>query len=240
MNVKNHDHYANQKVDVEQVVKTHGELVRKIAWHIHGRTSHATEIEDIIQIGFAGLINAAHQYTLKDGATFSTYAGIRIKGEIIDYLRKSSNLCRTTIKMKKAYDLAVSALQTQLLRTPTSQEISQKMDISEAELEEWERAFQANSHESLDSVYDQYSIWYASEDDTPEQMLGNTELKAVLRQALDTLDGKEALVIQLYYVEELNVLEVAEVMEVSPGRVSQIKKSAVEKLRDFIKSAQAL
>lgn len=142
--------------------------------------------------------------------------------------------------MKKAYDLAVSALQTQLLRTPTSQEISQKMDISEAELEEWERAFQANSHESLDSVYDQYSIWYASEDDTPEQMLGNTELKAVLRQALDTLDGKEALVIQLYYVEELNVLEVAEVMEVSPGRVSQIKKSAVEKLRDFIKSAQAL
>jgi RNA polymerase sigma factor for flagellar operon FliA len=238
--MKKHDHYANQSVDVDEVVKTHGNLVKKIAWHIHGRTSHATEIEDIIQIGFAGLINAANQYTLKDGATFSTYASIRIKGEIIDYLRKSSNLCRTTIKIKKEYNRVVSDLQTKFLRSPSSKEISEAMNISETELEEWERAFQANSHESLDNVYDQYSIWYASEEDSPEQILGNAELKEVLKQALVKLAEKEALIIQLYYVEELNVLEIAEVMEVSPGRVSQIKKSAIAKLRDFIKASQAL
>ena len=69
------DHYANQKTDVDELIKTHGDLVRKIAWQVHGRTRHATEIEDIMQIGFTGLVNAAQQYTRKEGATFATYAG---------------------------------------------------------------------------------------------------------------------------------------------------------------------
>ena len=83
MNTAKRDHYARQKNDVDDLIKRHSELVRKIAWQVHGRTSHTTEIEDLMQIGFAGLINAAQQYTRKEGATFSTYASIRIKGEMI-------------------------------------------------------------------------------------------------------------------------------------------------------------
>ena len=238
MNRVVHDHYANQKNDVDELVRSHSNLVRKIAWQVHGRTSHATEIEDIMQIGFTGLIAAAQQYTLKEGATFGTYASIRIKGAIIDYLRKSSNLCRTTIQMKKRYNVITAKLQSRLMRQPTNTEISVEMGMSEAELHEWEQAFQANSHDSLDSVYDQFSIWYASDEDSPEEQLNNKELQGVLKDALRELPEKEALVIQLYYVEELNVFEIAEVLEVSTGRVSQIKKSAIGNLRRFISKSQ--
>ena len=105
-------------------------------------------------------------------------------------------------------------------------------------MHEWEQAFQANAHESLADVYDQYSVWYASEEDSPEEKLGNEELKQLLKTALHDLSEREKLVIQLYYIEELNVFEIAAVMEISTGRVSQIKKSAISNLRGFISSAQ--
>ena len=193
-----------------------------------------------MQIGFAALVNAAQQYTRKEGATFATYASIRIKGDIIDHLRKASNLCRTTISMKKRYNKVIIDLQSKLFREPTSEEISKAMGISEVEFREWERAFQANSHESLDSVYDQYSVWFASADDSPEELLNDKDMKEVLKQALQQLSGNEAMVIQLYYVEELNVMEIAEVLDVSSGRVSQIKKSAIANLRDGMKNLQAI
>ena len=234
------DHYADQKIDVDEVIKSNTNLVKKIAWHIYGRASHAIEIEDLMQIGFAALVNAAQQYTRKEGATFATYASIRIKGDIIDHLRKASNLCRTTISMKKRYNKVITNLQSKLFREPTSEEISEAMGITEVEFREWERAFQANSHESLDSVYDQYSVWFASAEDSPEELLNDKDLKEVLKQALQQLSGNEAMVIQLYYVEELNVMEIAEVLDVSSGRVSQIKKSAIANLRDKMKNLQAI
>ena len=234
------DHYADQKIDVDEVIKLNTNLVKKIAWHIYGRASHAIEIEDLMQIGFAALVNAAQQYTRKEGATFATYASIRIKGDIIDHLRKASNLCRTTISMKKRYNKVITNLQSKLFREPTSEEISMAMGITEPEFREWERAFQANSHESLDSVYDQYSVWFASAEDSPEELLNDKDLKEVLKQTLQQLSGNEALVIQLYYVEELNVMEIAEVLDVSSGRVSQIKKSAIANLRHGMKNLQAI
>ena len=142
--------------------------------------------------------------------------------------------------MKKRYNKVTVDLQSKLFREPTSEEISKAMGISEVEFREWERAFQANSHESLDSVYDQYSVWFASADDSPEDLLNDKDLKDILKQALQKLSGNEALVIQLYYVEELNVMEIAEVLDVSSGRVSQIKKSAIANLRDRMKNLQAI
>jgi len=233
------DHYADQKIDIEDVIKSHSNLVKKIAWHIHGRASHAVEIEDVIQIGYAALVNAAQQYTKKEGATFATYASIRIKGDIIDHLRKASNLCRTTIKMKKRYNKSVTKLQGKLFRQPTAEEISAEMQISLNEYREWERAFQANTLDSLDNAYDQYSTWFTSDDQSPEDMLNDKDLKELLKVSLQQLSGNEALVIQLYYVEELNVMEIAEVLEISSGRVSQIKKSAIANLRESLKKLQS-
>ena len=239
MNSTKRDQYADQKIDIEEVIGSHSNLVKKIAWHIYGRASHAIEIEDLIQIGYAALVNAAHQYTKRDGATFATYASIRIRGDIIDHLRKASNLCRTTIKMKKRYNKSVSTLQGRLFRQPTAEEVSDEMDISLEEYREWECAFQANTLDTLDSAYDQYSTWFASDDQSAEEMLNDKDLKKLLKVSLEQLSGNEALVIQLYYVEELNVMEIAEVIEVTSGRVSQIKTAAIAKLRGSMKSLQA-
>ena len=124
-----------------------------------------------------------------------------------------------------------------MLRQPNRLEIADEMDMSEDRLIEWEAAFQANTPQSLDPVYDQFSIWFTSSENTPEEEVNEVELQGLLKEALRQLPEREALVIQLYYVEELNVFEIAEVLEVSTGRVSQIKKSAVTQLRQFIEKA---
>ena len=209
-------------------------LVRKIAWHMHGRVKSAVEIEDLIQIGMYGLVTAAQNYVVKEGVSFTSYAGIRIRGEIVDHLRRNSNLCRTTIQMQQKYNASFEKLSRQLQREPKNSEIAKDMGLEASELDNWEQAFAANTHQSLDSVYDEFSIWFASNDQSPEDELSDTELRENLVEALKTLPEREAMLVQLYYVEELNVYEIAEVLEITTGRVSQIKKSAISRLREFI------
>ena len=129
----------------------------------------------------------------------------------------------------------IEALVSSLQREPTPSEIAQKMGLGLDEYRDWEKAFNANVHQSLDEVYDEYSMWFVSKESTPEENLDKSQLKNILSSALKELPSKEAMVIQLYYVEELNVYEIAEVMEITTGRVSQIKKSAVALLRAAIK-----
>ncbi len=226
--------YLEEKPNVEELITNHMELVRQIAWHLHGRVHASTEIDDLVQIGYYGLIVAAQNYTVQEGATFASYASLRIRGSIVDHLRKNSNLCRTTIQMQQQANRAERELQTQLGRPPSKEEIARKIGITEDEMMTWEQAFQANVHQSLDSVYDDFSIWFVSPENTPEENISDSQLRDVLKKALKTLPEREALVIQLYYVEELNVYEIAEVLEVTTGRVSQIKKAAIGKLRSFL------
>ena len=203
---------------------------------MHGRVRSAIEIEDLMQIGYFGLVTAAQKYSPKEGATFASYAVLRIRGAIVDHLRKSSNLCRTTIQMQQKQKKAVQSLVGSLQREPVPSEIAEKMGLGLNEYREWEKAFNANVHQSLDEVYDEYSMWFVSKDNTPEENLDRSQLKNILTDALKELPPKEAMVIQLYYVEELNVYEIAEVMEITTGRVSQIKKSAVLLLRSNIEN----
>ena len=226
--------YSDTSKNINALIENNMGLVRKIAWHMHGRVKSAVEIEDLIQIGMYGLVTAAQNYVVKEGVSFASYAGIRIRGEIVDHLRRNSNLCRTTIQMQQKYNASYEKLLRQLQREPKNNEIAKDMGLEESELDNWEQAFAANTHQSLDSVYDEFSIWFASEDQSPEDELSETELRENLVEALKTLPEREAMLVQLYYVEELNVYEIAEVLEITTGRVSQIKKSAVSRLREFI------
>ena len=142
--------------------------------------------------------------------------------------------------MQKKANVAERELQSRHGRRPTTGEMAAHMNISETEMLEWEQAFQANVHQSLDSVYDEFSIWFESPENTPEDNVNEEELHVQLKDALRTLPEREALVIQLYYVEELNVYEIAEVLEVTTGRVSQIKKAAVTRLREFLRNRENL
>ena len=226
--------YSETPKDINILIENNMGLVRKIAWHMHGRVKSAIEIEDLIQIGMYGLVTAAQNYVVKEGVSFASYAGIRIRGEIVDHLRRNSNLCRTTIQMQQKYNTSFEKLSRQLQREPKNSEIAKDMGLETSELDNWEQAFAANTHQSLDSVYDEFSIWFASNDQSPEDELSDTELRENLVEALKTLPEREAMLVQLYYVEELNVYEIAEVLEITTGRVSQIKKSAISRLREFI------
>ena len=220
------------KHNIKDLVKDNITLVKKIAWHLHGRVSAIIEIEDLIQIGMLGLISAAQNYTPQKDASFSSYANIRIKGEILDYLRKNSNLCRATIKMKKVSEKASLMLRHKLGREPDNNEIAEELNMTTEKYYEWTNAFEANVIRSLDDSYDEYSQWFVTKEMNPEENINHTELRNGLKEVLGKLEGNEALIIQLYFVEELNVYEIAEVMNVSTGRVSQIKTSAIKRLRE--------
>ena len=220
----------------ETLIKSCLNLVKKIAWHYHGRVKNIIEIDDLIQIGMLGLVTAAENFIEKPGVTFSSYARIRIKGEIVDFLRKNSNLCRTTIVNKQKYEKTFEKLQKNLNRDPYDKELIQELDIDINELHKWKEAFAANKLENLDAVYDEFSIWFLSKENDPEEKFNELELRNSLLKALKKLEKVEALVIQLYYVEELNVYEIAKILELTSGRISQIKSFAIKKLRNEIKN----
>ena len=119
-------------------------------------------------------------------------------------------------------------------REPGNHEIIEKLGITDDEFNYWEKAFEANTLQSLDQAYDEYSILYASSSTDPEMSLQDKQLKEQIKKALSVLNQREAMVAQLYYVEELNIYEISEVLEISTGRISQIKKVIIEKLRNEI------
>lgn len=226
--------YIEQSQDPADLVETHLELVRRIAHHLHGRVRGAVEVEDLIQVGYLGLVEASQKYERREGVSFDAYAGIRIRGAIVDFLRRNSNLCRSTIIMRQKVTAAQNTLSRRLQREPLPAEIAVELQIAPAELDRWSQAFQANVHHSLDEAYDEYSIWFASDGGNPEELLSDAQLKDALKAALAKLPEREALVLQLYYVEELNIYEIAAVLEVTTGRVSQIKKAAIGRIREIL------
>ncbi len=222
------------KISINELIENNLDLVKKIAWQIFGRVHRVVEVEDLIQQGMEGLVSAAQKYSPKDGVNFQQYAQLRIRGSIIDFLRKNSNLCRTTIRKKQEFERSKLELQKILGREPTKDELVKDLDLTFDEFNYWEKAFEANNLQSLDQAYDEYSILYASSKKDPEMELQEKELKNQIKNALKVLNQREATVAQLYYVEELNIYEISEILEISTGRISQIKKAIIEKLRNEI------
>ncbi len=231
----NNPYSQNSDISTEKLIEKNLDLVKKIAWQIHGRVHNVIEIEDLIQQGMEGLVHAAQKYTPRENVSFPQYAQLRVRGSIIDFLRKNSNLCRTTIKKKQDFQKAQLKLEQSLGRAPTQDEIVNNLGITFDEYDYWQKSFEANSIQSLDNAYDEYSLLYASTEENPEEQLESKELKGEIRAALETLNQREALIAQLYYVEELNIYEISSILDISTGRISQIKKKIIEKLRNEIK-----
>lgn len=231
--------YAEQQPSPTNLVEGHLSLVQRLAWHFYGRVSRYVEIDDLLQAGYVGLVGAAQRYTACDGVSFSAYAAIRVRGAIIDHLRSNSNLCRNTISMRKKVEQARRDLSQELGREPETLELAEKLKMPPEDLLNWENRFQVNQVQSLDEIYTDHSILFSDTQGTAEDDLERTQLKVILKESIGELPERSALVLQLYYVEELNVYEIAAILEVSTGRVSQIKKAAVEQLRDIIQARLA-
>ena len=187
MNMRNQ--YLEQKPDIEELITSHMELVRQIAWHMHGRVRSSIEIEDLIQIGYFGLVTAAQNYSLREGATFASYAGIRIRGAIVDHQRARVPISAARPSRCRKRRIAAQELRAQLGREPTTSDIADLLQISDDEMQNWQHAFQANVHQSLDSVYDDFSVWFESPENTPEENINEEELRSLLKEALRTFSS---------------------------------------------------
>jgi RNA polymerase sigma factor for flagellar operon FliA len=228
--------YSQKSDGKNELINKNMSIVKKIAYYYLGRVHHVIEIEDLLQIGMVGLIEAAHNYEPQEGVTFENYARLRVKGAIIDFLRKSSNLCRGTIKRKQDFDKAGRKLELEFKRLPSSEEIAIELNITVSELMSWKHDFAASKHQSIEEATDAYGDFLFSGDQSVEDKILNGELKSILRANMGQLNSQQLLVLQLYYVEELNVYEVGEILSVSTGRVSQIKSAAIKELRKAIES----
>ncbi|WP_412563283.1 sigma-70 family RNA polymerase sigma factor [Thalassobius sp. MITS945101] len=228
---------AQTKKDPDTLVKEHMPLVRKLAWHFMGRVGQFAEIDDLLQAGYLGLIDAARRYTPQEGVSFSAYAAIRVRGAIVDLLRRNSNLCRSTISMQQKARAAERTLSQRLHRAPTPEEMAAELEMSTEDYLHWEARFQANKTQSLDEVYSDHSALFEDNTVSPEDATQHQQIRGIMRQAVSELPEREALVLQLYYVEEMNIYEVAAIMGVTTGRVSQIKKAAIGRLRDRMKGS---
>ena len=226
--------YEEQSPNPEKLVIENMQLVKRLAWHFQGRAGRFIELDDLMQAGYLGLVDASQRYSTREGVNFTTYAAIRVRGSIIDCLRRNSNLCRTTIAMQQKVRAAEAKLEGELQRTATVEELAQHMEMNQAELESWQARFQASKVKSLDEVYTDHSLLFEDVTPSPEEATHQSQLRAMLKKALSRLPEREALVLQLYYVEELNVYEVAAILGVTTGRVSQIKRAAIERAHSLI------
>lgn len=231
--------YQEQKPTPTSLVESHMALVQRLAWHFQGRVGRFVEIEDLLQAGYLGLVDASNRYSAREGVSFASYAAIRIRGAIVDFLRRNSNLCRNTIEMRRKVERARRKLAQSLGHEPDPVELARTLDMTPEELHEWEARFQVNQLQSLEEHYSDHSILFSDNAATPEDEVDQSQMKALLRHALEDLPEREALVLQLYYVEELNVYEIAAVLDVTTGRVSQIKKAAIGRLRDLMQAKLA-
>lgn len=219
------------RTDPERLVSSHMGLVRKIAWHVHGRVSSALDIEDLVQIGMISLIEAARAFEDRGHAAFATYATMRIRGAMIDQLRKGATLVRSAMRRRREWGQVRSSLEGLLGRAATDAEMAEKLEITV----EVYRASMATTHsaqfESIDDVYSDHSDWFADEAPDALDQLQSRSIQAAIAEAVKTLPEREAMVLQLYFVEELNLEEIGQVLSVGAARVCQIKKSALGKLR---------
>jgi len=223
---------ANREADA--LVTRHAELVKRIAYHLAGRLPASVEVSDLIQAGMLGLLEAAANYTADRGASFETYAGIRIRGAMLDALRKLDWAPRSVHRKARAAAAAVRELEAEFGREARDGEIAERMGVS---LEEYHHIAQDAAScriSSLDdSSGDDDSLLSRVEADTADPFLDATEdgFRAALAGAIRELPERERLVMSLYYDDELNLKEIGAVLKVTESRVCQLHGQALVRLK---------
>jgi RNA polymerase sigma factor for flagellar operon FliA len=213
-----------------QMAQSHMPLVRKIAWHVHGRVSSAIDIEDLVQIGMMALVEAANGFEER-GYAFSTYASMRVRGAMIDHLRRHATICRSAMVKRRELAKLSAELEHRLGRAPSEAEMAAALEMEPAAYRALADSTVAIRQESLDEVYSDQSMWFADIEDRADARIENDELKAALAKRIGELPEREALVLQLYFVEEMNLEEIGQTLGIGAARVCQIKKSALDRLR---------
>jgi RNA polymerase sigma factor for flagellar operon FliA len=223
------------------LLEEHAGLVKRIAYHLIARLPHTVDVDDLIQAGMMGLLDASQNYNASQGASFETYAGIRIRGAILDEIRRNDWAPRSVHRKAREIAEVMHHLEQELGRHPTDTEVANRLNIS---LDDYHQQLHDSSGHQVFSLNDfsdsdESHAHPISENVTePEQETQESGLHAAMVKAIDSLPERERLMKSLYYNDELNLKEIGEVLSISESRVSQIHSQTVirlrSKLRDWI------
>lgn len=219
----------------DDLVKAHLPLVKRIAYHLVSRLPASVQVDDLIQAGLIGLMDAAAHYDPAQGASFETYAGIRVRGAMLDEIRRYDWVPRSVHRKARAVAQAMREVEQTQGRDADDAEVAKQLGIS---LDEYYQIVQDAAAGRLFSIdaEEGESISDTLSDDRPgpEAALADADFRRGLAEAIGGLPERERLVLALYYDEELNLREIGQVLGVSESRVCQIHSQALVRLKSRI------
>lgn len=225
---------------LHSVIQKYANLVKKIAHHLLGRLPPSVQVEDLIQSGMIGLLEAYRNYDEEKGASFETYAGIRIRGSMLDEIRKGDWVPRSVHKNSKMISETIRKVENLLGKDPKDREIAKALNISLGEYHQLLQDSLGAKIFGFDDVISGIDCMVDGGRDPlpgPLEKIQTNDFKEHLAKCISTLHPKESLVLTLYYQEELNLKEIGEVLSVSESRISQIHSQAMLKLQSKIKGS---
>ena len=235
MSIKAKTYTSVEKSEMDVLVDQHAPLVQRIAYHLSARLPASVIVDDLIQAGLIGLMDAASHYDPTQGASFETYASIRIRGSMLDELRRNDWAPKSVHRKARDMLSAVNKIESRTGRDARPTEVAKLMDIS---LDEYHQmVLETNTCRVLNFVdveYDDQNYCDGVADKSqqgPLKGIQNDEFKQNLVKAIKGLPDREQLIISLYYDEDLNLKEIGSVLGVSESRVSQLMSQAHVRMR---------
>jgi len=220
--------------DLDALVRRHADLVKRIAYHLAGRLPPQVEVDDLIQAGMMGLLEAAQHYTTGRGASFETYAGIRIRGAMLDALRKLDWAPRSVHRKARAAAASLRAVEAVRGGEATDVEVAAHMGVPLGDYHQiLQEALSCQLLRLNDSEDGEESALDRLRDDGPdplEETVDDSVRRAVVA-AIERLPERERLVLSLYYEQELNLKEIGAVLKVTESRVCQLHGQALLRLK---------
>ena len=206
-------------------------MVRRLAWHVHGSGRQGIELEDLMQAGMVALTECAQRHAGPGEDGFAAYAKLRVRGAMVDLIRRHVPLSRGAVERRRQMREAEATLRLELGRAPEASELAAGLGITAPDLAALRAASEPLRFESIDEAYTDRDMAYADERPDSFALLADEELRGQVAGAIGELPERLQTVIQLYFVEELNLAEIAEALQVSVPRVHQLKAQAIDKLR---------
>lgn len=235
--------YAKTGLEKNQYVVEFAPLVKRIAYHMMARLPASVQVDDLIQVGMIGLLDAASNYDDTHGAQFETYAVQRIRGAMLDELRQCDWLPRSARKALRQIEVAMNTLEQRVCRSPTERELADELHVSLDDYQQMlldARGCQLLHYEDLHNGEDEdfFERHCADDSSEPYAKLLDGKFREKLIEAIGILPEREKLMMAMYYEEELNLREIGEVLGVSESRVCQLHSQAMARLRSKLKDWQ--
>lgn len=220
----------------EKIILEYAPLVKVVAGRLSMYLGYNVEYEDLVSYGIFGLIDAIDKFDCFKEVKFETYASLRIRGAILDQIRKMDWIPRTLRQKQKRMEAAAAKLEADYGRPASDDEVANELGISRDEYEGWRSEAEFTNMVSLDDYLEQGSEGrmegLGAQFPQPENVIQKQELKEMLVEALKTLTDNEQKVITFYYYEELTLKEISQILSVSESRVSQLHTKALQKIKD--------